>query len=288
MEPIYSLGTYSDFDVIIDTNGVPNTITTEKPLLFNLHSYNVRAHLSPLNASDTTKIPLHCVDINNDIISVVDPIAASPIIKKIQKRIHLGCSTPAVRGSYCPYALYSQSGENTLKKLGLRRDIIDDPAEKEKLINLTRLNLIYSARETRKLIMNGTKNNKAFIELTSIITSTEPNANISNNARLEFRKDYLRDSVIYTSGAGPLTLEVCGDIFYSTEEIRNILTYSYQHYDLDHSFKSNNFAEAALGSSNDLSWLYGVSQANAAGLRFFSQQSDAPEITSNYSCCIIS
>jgi len=166
--------------------------------------------------------------------------------------------------------------------------MIDDPAEKERLRNLTSLNIEFSAREIRKLIMNGTKNNTAFIELTSIITDTEPNTNISNNDRLEFRKDYLRDSVIYTSGAGPLTLEMCGEIFYSPEKIQDILTYSYQHYGLDNSFKSNNFAEAALESSNDLSWLDGVSKANSAGLRFFSQQSDAPEIISNYSCCIIS
>lgn len=287
LDPIYSLGTYSDFDVIIDTNGVPDTIATEKPLLFNLRSYNVTEHLSPVKEADTTKIPLHCVDINNDVISVVDKVAALPIIKNIQRRIYLGCSTPTVRGSYCPYVLYSQSGESTLKKLGLCRNMIDDPAEKERLRNLTDLNLLYSARETRKLIMNGTKNNTAFIELTSIITGTEPNVSISNNDRLEFRKDYLRDSVIYTSGAGPLTLEMCGDIFYSPEKIQDILTYSYQHYGLDNSFKSNNFAEAALETSNDLSWLDGVSKANSAGLRFFSQQSDAPEITSNYSCCII-
>ena len=289
LEPIYALGTYSDFDVIIDTNGVPDTITTEKPLLFNLRSYNVTDHLFSLKKTNTTKIPLHCVDINNDVISVVDPVAALPIIKKIQGRIHLGCSTPAVRGSYCPYVLYSQSGENTLKKLGLRRNMMDDSAEKERLRNLTSLNLLFSARETRKLIMNGTKDSKAFVELISIITGTEPNnTNISNNDRLEFRKDYLRDSVIYTSGAGPLTLEMCGDIFYSSEKIQDILTYSYQHYDLDNAFKSNNFAEAALDSPNDLSWLDGVSKTNAAGLRFFSQQSDVPETTSNYSCCIMS
>lgn len=35
--------------------------------------------------------------------------------------------------------------------------MLDDPAEKERIENLTRLNLLYSARETRKLIMNGTK-----------------------------------------------------------------------------------------------------------------------------------
>lgn len=81
------------------------------------------------------------------------------------------------------------------------------------------------------------KNHTAFIELTSIIIGPEPNANISNNGRLKFRKDYLRDSVIYTSGAGPLTLEICGDIFYSPKKIQDILTYSYLHYDLNNSFK---------------------------------------------------
>lgn len=233
-------------------------------------------------------MPLYCVDINNDVISVVDSVAALPIIKRIQERIYLGCSTPTVRGSYRPYVLYSQSGERTLKQLGLCRNMLTDPAEKERLKHLTYLNNNFSARETRKLVMNATKNNTDFIELISIITDTEPNTNVSNKDRLEFRKNYLRDSVVYTSGAGPLTLELFGDIFYSPEKIRDILTYSYQYYGLDNAFNSNNFAAAEPESTNDLSWLDGVYKTNAAGLSFFSQQSDLPKTSSNYNCCNVS
>lgn len=290
LEPIYSLGTYSDFDILIDTTGVPDTVTVEKPLLFNLHAYDASRYLSQIEPSDSSNTPLYCVDVNNDLISVVNKENALPMIKNIQMAIYFGCSPPAERRSYSPYLRYSRAGENTLKKLGLCCTIMDDPEQHEIRVNLTRLNLEFSARETRQLIINATKNDAIFIECMPMITNTEP-VHISiddlGRRRLAFRTEYLKYSVIYTSGAGPLALEVCGDIFYSLEKIHDVMTHSYQHYGLGHALKSNNFADAAIESSNDLSWLNQPSKTNAAGLRFFSQQNDAPELTSNH-CCSIS
>ena len=213
-----------------------------------------------------------------------------PTIRNIQRAIYLGCSAPLERRSYSPYLRYLLAGENTLKKLGLSRTTMNDPTHNEILVNLARLNRGFSARETRNIIINATKNNSKFIELMSILKNTEP-ANLSTNDvvlnREEFCKEYLRCSVIYTSGPGPLTLEVCGDIFYAPEKMQDIMTHSYQYYGLDNAFKSNNFKEAATGSSSDLSWLKQPSKTNAAGLLFFSQQNDEAEPTSGYCCNII-
>ncbi|MBA2650524.1 MAG: hypothetical protein H0U75_13210 [Legionella sp.] len=38
LSPIYTLGTYTDFDVPVDTSKLPNTITVAKPLLMSLGS----------------------------------------------------------------------------------------------------------------------------------------------------------------------------------------------------------------------------------------------------------
>jgi len=75
LKPVYELGTYTDFDVHVDTRKLPETISVEKPLLFSLGSYAVK--------SDVESI---CI--NNDTIAVVDSQEALSDIQKIQKFIY--------------------------------------------------------------------------------------------------------------------------------------------------------------------------------------------------------
>jgi hypothetical protein len=78
LRPIYILGTYSDFDVEINTAGLAAKVNVSSNLLFNFGSvrYISYEHLS----------------FNNDVIAVVDPDAAFEQIKQIQQAIFSKCS----------------------------------------------------------------------------------------------------------------------------------------------------------------------------------------------------
>ena len=71
LPPVYTRGTYTDFDVPVDTTNLPATINVEAPLLLNIGSLKTRGKELILP--------------NNDYIAVVDPQAAKEEIVKVQK-----------------------------------------------------------------------------------------------------------------------------------------------------------------------------------------------------------
>ena len=85
LKPVYELGTYTDFDVHVDTSKLSPTMTVLRPLLMSLGS-NVF-----FGKAET-------VSINNDTISVVDCDAALTDIKKIQRAIYASCSRQESNG----------------------------------------------------------------------------------------------------------------------------------------------------------------------------------------------
>lgn len=70
LPPVYSRGTYTDFDFPIDTTNLPPEITVDAPLLLNIGSLRTRKKDVILS--------------NNDYIAVVDPVAARREIEQIQ------------------------------------------------------------------------------------------------------------------------------------------------------------------------------------------------------------
>lgn len=70
LPPVYSRGTYTDFDVPVDTTQLPPTINIEAPLLLNIGSLQTRGKEVILT--------------NNDYIAVIDPIAAKNEIEQVQ------------------------------------------------------------------------------------------------------------------------------------------------------------------------------------------------------------
>ena len=79
LKPVYELGTYTDFDVHVDTSKLSPTMIVSKPLLMSLGS-------TVLYGKAET------VSINNDTISVVNCDDALHDIQKIQRIIHDNCS----------------------------------------------------------------------------------------------------------------------------------------------------------------------------------------------------
>ncbi|CEG58573.1 glycosyltransferase family 88 protein [Legionella fallonii] len=70
LSPVYSCGTYTDFDVPVDTSMLSDTVEVHSPLLMNIGSLKIRNKEVILS--------------NNDYIAVVDPLAAQGDIEKIQ------------------------------------------------------------------------------------------------------------------------------------------------------------------------------------------------------------
>ncbi|MDF1645545.1 MAG: glycosyltransferase family 88 protein [Legionellaceae bacterium] len=69
--PVYSKGTYTDFDVPVDTHNIPAHVSVEAPLLLNIGSLQTQGKEVILS--------------NNDYIAIVDPVAAKKDIENIQK-----------------------------------------------------------------------------------------------------------------------------------------------------------------------------------------------------------
>lgn len=86
MSPVYISGTYGDFDLDkVDTRALPEFTQVNSPLLFNAGSIKTKAFG---NTGPAYIAPAF----NNDIIAVVDPEKALPLIQQIQDRIILACN----------------------------------------------------------------------------------------------------------------------------------------------------------------------------------------------------
>lgn len=70
LSPIFKLGTYTDFDVPIDTTNTPSNIPIESPLLLNIGSLKIGKK--------------EFILANNDFVAIIDEIAAKKEIERVQ------------------------------------------------------------------------------------------------------------------------------------------------------------------------------------------------------------
>ncbi len=103
LKPIYELGTYTDFDAVIDTSQI-TTIEVDKPLLLPIGSFEKDEHEN-------------FIALNNNIIAVVNSEAALPLIQKIQRDIHQACSQYEQDNSYHEKLLTIEESEFSAFKL---------------------------------------------------------------------------------------------------------------------------------------------------------------------------
>ncbi len=85
LKPVYTLGTYADFDTAINTQGLAETIDVEQPLLISLGSIKP-AFITSMLFDDKESIL-----INNDIIAIVDAEAALKKLQEVQRMIYSRC-----------------------------------------------------------------------------------------------------------------------------------------------------------------------------------------------------
>lgn len=251
--PVYRLGSYNDYDTRIDTAQLNATIEVKSPLLLNLNKIS----MTPL---------IQSVDINCDMISVVDESAALESIKKIQMRIVKNCST--CTPDFSPYQDFMLAGINSEKALKLGENGNLEDADRKAMHQLSQDRNVY---ELRDFIMENTANNAVFVAFINKNThlggaiadihtdlkrgSSEHKITI---ARTFLRQKYLINTVIYTTGTGPLVLSLFPDLLYEKTFMETqVLPYSYAYYNLTQSFYSGNLTLPSLSGeiSNDLSWL---------------------------------
>ncbi|KTD53118.1 putative glucosyltransferase Lgt1 [Legionella santicrucis] len=70
LSPIFRLGTYTDFDVPIDTTNIPSNIPIQSPLLLNIGSLKIGKK--------------EFILANNDFVAIIDEVAAKKEIERVQ------------------------------------------------------------------------------------------------------------------------------------------------------------------------------------------------------------
>lgn len=274
VKPVYKLGSYTDFDVKVDTRMLPEIISVEKPLLLNLGSVAVKGDVESLI-------------INNDIVAVVDSEQALSDIQKIQTAIYTYCSkqsttenvihkrrtklgeelgellSPFVAEMMLAIDLHEQS-------VSLLASLISGKTAREvrqHIIAVTADNLCYS-----KSILSQNKQSVTHLSDAAIITkatsliraatkeklgwvywlllpknqyksiqaldSIQDDDTFLTQARAEYRKEMLQNGVAYTSGSFALT-SVFDKYFYKKDTINNeVALFSLTRYALDKAFIS--------------------------------------------------
>lgn len=88
LSPVYSLGIYSDFDVVIDTSALPPTIDVDAPILLKCGSIKMPIYGLP-KGND-----LESLVVNNDSVAIVGGESAA--LKRVQQRLIKAYSTPEI------------------------------------------------------------------------------------------------------------------------------------------------------------------------------------------------
>lgn len=291
LPPVYKCGTYTDFDVPVDTTDLPDIVIVETPLLLNLGSLRIKNQELILT--------------NNDYIAVVDPVAAKVEINQVQTGLiqllsHYSndfiekSEQELIRDGFLSQFLVSfmknrSESEYILKSKSffsdqkqrtsreLRRDINEVMSDPDRFLDFNRITPAESHESVIERLRTELKNQlglikwlffrKEYNEINQILQ--EPDDVLLPYLMKKERSLYLKSIVVCTTG--PISIANClfnGYVF-STRFFTELLSpYSFNSYGLQNSFQSKNsiglhenifsmmnFLGAEDGELNDSSWL---------------------------------
>ncbi|MBA4695902.1 MAG: hypothetical protein H2069_00765 [Legionella sp.] len=286
LKPVYELGTYTDFDVKVDTQNFPSIIPVEQPLLMNL-------------GSGIMPDGYEAVCINNDTIAVVDSQAAAPLIEKIQQTLKNNCSKQSAQKNCIADSIlsYQQRLFETFP-FALATLLVNEMPDGETLLTLKDLSCGKTMREVRKAVLDYTESNliyskkelgflgntpdlpgdecirqkaeedraelkkelswtswlflpkNQYKELQSL-ASIKDNDEFLTQIRKRHRRALCQGSIVNTSGPDALIHALFPALFYKKDIIdQHVATFSFAHYGLNQAFITENglplHAEAKL------------------------------------------
>lgn len=252
LSPVYSLGTYSDLDVLIKTQHTPPEKVVSSPLLLNIGSIECTNSLEVLAY-------------NNDRISIVDPKSAVDQIEAIQRTIIHNCES-----EQCFQSAIDRIQENSQKVIGEKVSTFEEKILS--VLNYIKTNYqIKNMPHLRSVIQDLTNTKESCIELfiqsggNLIIPDSETELE-TFKALKNMQENLLKYCVIYTTG--PMILQNLFDksVMSSHEIEKDVSRYTYENSKLSSCFSSGNAIklhsppnisemQGKLGETNDASWL---------------------------------
>lgn len=288
--PVFSLGTYTDFDVEVNTSGM-DTVAITTPILFSIGSIKLFDHIDEVEE----------IAFNTDMIAVVDIEDSKPMIEKIQRELIRACAESDDYKNTYLYDLYNKRLPGNLKdcldkaQLPVKSNKVFQP----KLIGMRRYRPNVSVPELRGIIKRVTADTKSFAEyiLTiykqynpgesekikklkaanlfsskKVISKLNAAEQLLENKRLQYRFEMLKESVVLTTGPMPVSAAIF-DMYVTTDYLNKaIKPYSFASYaELKDKFSSNNIPSfhitptqnkertkliyEGIIQANDISWM---------------------------------
>ncbi len=171
VKPIYQLGSYTDFDVPVNTQDLPDVCEVKSPILLNIGSLKIGENELILS--------------NNDFISIVDAKAAEEKIKFVQRNVlktlrqyHTDFIESATAQLGADHFLYTRFS----RYMGSR-------AESQYMSKSEKINRQYkkTSRELRGLICEVTSNPQKYIEFNRI-SEKETDAQVIQRLRQDMKE----------------------------------------------------------------------------------------------------
>lgn len=287
LSPIYSLGTYSDFDFPIDTSKLPALMYVMSPLLLNIGSLRLGRQ--------------EFILVNNDYIAVVDALAAQEEIKRVQLGIikiltqydtdFIEKTEKKLKGTFINrlilklmknrsetfYIIKSKEISKTLSSREMRNYILHIMSDKIAFINFNKNTLNETFQEVILKLRKNLKKQKNPVKCLFFNEEYREIKHILNQNDEDFliymmKKElnlYLKSIIVCTTGPIKISNALFnGYVLDSKEFSQSIQPYSYNNYYLQKAFKSRNslplhenvlgmlrFLGASEGELNDSSWL---------------------------------
>lgn len=288
VSPLYEYGTYTDFDFPVDTSVLPPTIEVAAPLLLNIGSLKMGKQEFILS--------------NNDYVAIIDPKAAKEQLERVQSGIiekltqydndFIERTREQLQNNFFNrYILkfmnnrseshYIAKSKELDKHLTSSRDIRNYirqvMSDKDKYIDFSRKSHEESNEEVIQRLKNGLQNkltlvkylffSKEYMEIKYTLQKDD-DAILAYLMKTELNL-YLKSIVVCTTGPIQISEALFGGyVFDSKYFIKNIQPFSFNHYNLQKTFKTQNsipihssplhmirFLGKGEGELNDSSWL---------------------------------
>lgn len=295
LRPVYIHGTYTDFDVPVDTSALPDEIEVESPLLLNIGSLKLGNN--------------ELIIANNDYIAIVDGIEGKEQIERVQEGIlsvldkydsdFIENATTKLGGSSFLYSRISSYMKNraeseyierskkvnqsySLSSRELRAEIIKITTDKDKFIAFHQTDLKETEeKETEEQVIHRLRKelydqlgiikwfffNKEYCDIKAALAKDD--AGFLEYLMKKERSLYIKSIVVCTTGPIEVGKALFGDYVLESERFNSEVTpMSFNHYGFKRAFQSQNsiplhesvmgmlfFLGRADGEVNDSSWL---------------------------------